>query len=369
MNVGGPAIQVTGLMTQISEVEFLQLLVAGYCEDGESDYLEAYGETFPIIRVSSLRRKLSVVKDIAAFFELRQIMKRYRPDIIHTHTAKAGLLGRLASLSTFDRHIRVHTFHGHLLHGYFSSFKTRMVVFIEKCLAAITTSIVAVGNNVKDDLLDQGIGCISKYAVIGPGLSLRPIPSRKEAERNLGIHADKFNVTWIGRAVKVKSPMRIIEIAKATLRQGLDINFLIVGDGPLIPEMKKATYEQNLNIEFLGWQNSIERVLAVSEIVILTSENEGTPVALIQAQMAGIPVITSDVGSASEVLINGKTGFCETYSEEVFVNRIKELKADDGKRMHFGQAATEFALKKFSLQNLIDSHRSLYQKLIDQSNS
>jgi glycosyltransferase involved in cell wall biosynthesis len=368
MNVGGPAIQIAELMTNIPNKEFEQLLITGFCDENESDYLDSIQTSIPHVRIKGLSRSLNLFNDVSAFFDLRRIMKRYRPDIVHTHTAKAGLLGRLASLSTFGGHIRVHTFHGHLLHGYFSSFKTRAVVLIEKCLGIITTSIVTVGDKVKNDLLDHGIGRANKYTVIGPGLSLQTLPIRIEAEKSLGIVSGKFNVTWIGRAVKVKSPMRLVGIAKETQKQDLGVDFLIVGDGPLIQDMKDEAHKKQLNITFLGWQNYIERVLAVSDIVILTSENEGTPVALIQAQMAGIPVITSDVGSASEVLIHGKSGFCETYSEEVFVNRIKELKADQSKRIHFGQAATEFALKKFSLQNLIDSHRSLYQKLIDQSN-
>lgn len=365
MNVGGPAIQIAGLMTQIPEQEFSQLLVTGFCEEEESDYLEAHNINIPIVRIKSLGRSLNFLNDVSALFAIRKIMKQYQPDIVHTHTAKAGLLGRLASISTLDGHIRVHTFHGHLLRGYFSSLKTQLVILIEKIMALMTDSIIAVGNNVKEELIAHGIGYPSKFEVIGPGLTLESLPDRAEAEKSLGLTSKKFSVTWIGRAVKVKAPSRIVDIARISLDRNLDVNYLVVGDGPIIAWMKQEVVKSNLPVIFLGWQNNIEKVLAVSDVVLLTSENEGTPVALIQAQMAGIPVITPNVGSASEVLVHGITGFCETYSAEDFVNRINELKSDDCRRKDFGKAAKLFAQKKFSLQNLIESHRSLYQRLID----
>lgn len=368
MNVGGPAIQITGLMTQIPQEEFSQLLVTGYCEEDESDYLEAHDISIPLFRIRSLGRSLNFLHDVSAFFELRKVMKQFRPDIVHTHTAKAGLLGRLASLSTFDGHIRVHTFHGHLLHGYFSNFKTRIVILIERILALTTDAIIAVGHNVKDELLAQGIGHPSKFEVIGPGLTVESLPVRAKAEQSLGLNSNRFNVTWIGRAVKVKAPLRIVDMAKISLDRNLDIEYLVVGDGPLIESMKQEVSRYNVPVTFLGWQDNVERVLAVSDVVLLTSENEGTPVALIQAQMAGLPVITPNVGSASEVLLHGTTGFCEPYSAEEYVNRIRELMADERKRLEFGEAAKVFAYKKFSLQNLIDSHTALYQELINQSN-
>jgi glycosyltransferase involved in cell wall biosynthesis len=369
MNVGGPAIQIAGLMTQIPKQEFSQLLVTGYCEEDESDYLESHDIDIPIIRIKSLGRSLNLLNDVSALFAIRRIMKQYRPDIVHTHTAKAGLLGRLASISTLDRHIRVHTFHGHLLHGYFSNFKTQILVLIERLLARVTKAFVAVGDNVKRDLIFAGVGNLSKYTVIGPGLSLQPLPSRVDAGNTLKIDSGNFNVSWIGRAVKVKAPMKVIEIAQESSRLRLDINFLIVGDGPLIQPMKEEVRKNSLSVSFLGWQNEIENILAISDIVILTSENEGTPVALIQAQMAGIPVITTNVGSASEVLIHGETGYCETYSAKVFVDRIRALKLDHKARQSFGKKAARFANNKFSLQTLIYSHTNLYKKLIDQSNS
>ena len=296
MNVGGPAIQITGLMRNLPVETFEQKLVTGFCEENEIDYLEVNELNVARTKVEGFGRSVNFFSDLKVLLAIRREIKAFNPDIIHTHTAKAGFLGRIASLLTFKRQIRVHTFHGHLLHGYFGEFKTSLVILAERFLARFTDNLVAVGSQVRDELLAVKIGSLDKYEVIGPGLEVRKLPELVSSLKSFGLLEDKFIVTWIGKAVPVKAPHRILEIATECELRGLRVQFVIVGEGPLLSDLKSLAKEKNLPITFLGWQSDIEKILSFSDLVILTSENEGTPVALIQAQMAGVPVLTTDVG-------------------------------------------------------------------------
>lgn len=367
MNVGGPAIQITGLMTQIPQQEFSQLLVTGYCEEAESDYLDAHDINVALYRIKNLGRSLNFLHDLSAFFELRKVMKQFRPDIVHTHTAKAGLLGRLASLSTLDGHIRVHTFHGHLLHGYFGSLKTKFIILIERILAKFTDGLVAVGCQVRNDLLNAKIGNLGLFRVIGPGLEIGTLTERTSSIESFKLPHEQFFVTWIGRAVSVKAPHRILEIAEECVIRRLNVQFVVVGEGPLLSDLYNLAKEKNLPVTFLGWQSDIEKILSFSDVVLLTSENEGTPVALIQAQMAGIPVLTTNVGSASEVMINEESGFCLQYSAQDFADKIELLLNHEEMKISLGAVGKSNARDKFSLARLISDHKKLYFDLLRES--
>ncbi len=369
MNVGGPAIQISGLMRGLPFESFEQKLVTGFCDKNEADFLEINELNISHTKIDGFGRSVNLFSDLKVLFAIRREIKAFDPDIIHTHTAKAGFLGRLASLSLLKQQIRVHTFHGHLLHSYFGKFKTRLVILAERMLAQSTDRLIAVGEQVRDELLDVKIGTYDKFVVIRPGLELAEMPSRKAAHELFHIPEDEFVVTWIGRMVPVKAPNRIIEIAQECQRRNLKVRLVLAGEGPLSGELKKLSEHLKLPITYLGWQSEIERVLSISDVVILTSENEGTPVVLIQAQMAGIPVITTDVGSASEVMIHKRTGFCLKYSATEFADTIENLAENSLMRSSFGAAGKINALEKFSLDRLVSDHEKLYKDLISQSKS
>ena len=158
MNVGGPAIQITGLMSNLDAEDFEQKLITGFCDTSEVDYLEMSNKSLPRVKIEGFGRSVNLFSDLRALLAIRREIKDFDPDIIHTHTAKAGFLGRIASLMTPKRHIRVHTFHGHLLQGYFGKFKTRLVILAERVLAGFTDKLVAVGDQVKDEHLAVNIG-------------------------------------------------------------------------------------------------------------------------------------------------------------------------------------------------------------------
>jgi glycosyltransferase involved in cell wall biosynthesis len=369
MNIGGPAIQITGLMQNLPNLQFDQLLLTGYCDENEVDYLEANKISLPIIRLNGFGRSINLLTDLKVFFEIRKVIKIFDPDIVHTHTAKAGFLGRLAAISIFRKQIRVHTYHGHLLHGYFGKIKTRLLIWIESFLARYTDSLIAVGEKVRDDLIEAKVGQKRQYNVIGPGLNLGELSRRDLALKSLDVPKDKFIVSWIGRAEPVKAPHRLIEVANECYMRKIDIHFVLAGEGKLIGELKERAKSLNLPITFLGWQSEIERVLSFSDLVMLTSENEGTPLALIQAQVAGIPVLTTDVGSASEVLIDEKSGFCLSYSAREFADRIELLCNEPELRASFGAAGKRNAIAAYSVNRLVTDHETLYLELISQSNS
>jgi glycosyltransferase involved in cell wall biosynthesis len=369
MNLGGPAIQVMGLSQKLSDEQFDQLLLTGYCTEGEIDYLDIQGAHINYHRIFGFGRAINLLTDLRSLMVIISYIRTFSPEIIHTHTAKAGALGRIASILSGKTHIRVHTFHGHLLHGYFGRIKTKSIVLVERFLGNRTHSLIAVGEQVKQELLQAKIGQLEKYNVFGPGLDLGRVPDRNESLRELGVPSGSYNIVWIGRATPVKAPQRILDIATECASRDLDVQFILAGDGPLLPELKQRADRMNLPLHFLGWQTYIERVLSISDLVILTSENEGMPVALIQAQMAGIPVLTTDVGSASEVLIDGLSGFCLKYSAEQFADRIEVLLNDIHMQKSFSKVARQNSLDKFSLSRLVSDHSNLYRRLTSQSNS
>lgn len=369
MNVGGPAIQISGLMKNLDSRSFQQLLVTGYCSDDEIDYLDEHAISIPIRKVNGLGKRVHLLNDLQALIRIRKIINEFKPDIIHTHTAKAGFLGRLAAFSIRRRVIIFHTFHGHLLHSYFGKLKKNGIILIERLLAKFTDALIAVGEKVRDELLLARIGEITKFHVVGPGLEISDIPSRPDATESLGILEAEFTVTWIGRAVAVKAPHRILEIAQECQERELNVRFLFVGNGPLEEDLQRIAIENNLNVQFLGWQTEIESILSVSDLVILTSLNEGTPVALIQAQMGGVPVLATSVGSTSEVMIHGTSGYAVPYSKETFANIIEDFLENPRKIREFGRSGKSYVLSKFSLENLVNAHEELYKKLLSQSNS
>ena len=369
MNVGGPAIQITGLMRNLPTEEFEQRLITGFCDKNEVDYLEVNEIELPCMKIEGFGRSINLVSDLKVLFAIRKQIRAFNPHIIHTHTAKAGFLGRFAAILSLKRQLRVHTYHGHLLHGYFGGFKTRLVILIERFLASFADNLVAVGRQVRDDLLAAKVGKFNQYRVIGPGLEIGDLPERISSLKSFDLPEDKFIVTWIGRAVSVKSPLRIIEVAKECVLRRLRVQFVIVGEGPLLSDLKSLAKEKELPITFLGWQSDIEQILSFSDLVLLTSENEGTPVALIQAQMAGVPVLTTDVGSASEVLKNNQSGFCLKYSVRDFVDKIELLATNIEMKSSFSAIGKAHARDNFSINRLVSDHAKLYRELISQSKS
>ena len=364
MNVGGPAVQVSGLMRGLDIQVFEQELITGYCAYDEADYLESVATDVKAIRIVGLGRSINPRADLTAFFAIIREIRRLKPDVIHTHTAKAGLIGRIASILSGHRSVRVHTFHGHLLNGYFGPIKTKLVVLVEKLLALFTHQLLAVGVRVKDDLLAVGIGNQDKFAVMPPGLQLAELPSRLAARKELGLEGEVVYCAFIGRITQVKRPDRFLDVVAELMSRGSDLHFIVAGAGELLQYCQNRATAENLPITFLGWRSDIEVVLAAADFVLLTSDNEGTPICLIQAGMVGIPVVATSVGSTNEIVVDGETGFLTDLSVHQLADAVEKVSTHSDLRAKMGAAGKEYTLNRYGVARLVKDHQDLYLQLV-----
>ena len=364
MNVGGPAVQVSGLMRGFNSTEFDHRLYTGFCAVDEADYLETVATDVNATRIDGFGRRVSFSGDMKAFLSLVKEIRSFKPHIIHTHTAKAGFLGRIASLVSFHPSIRVHTFHGHLLSGYFGTFKRSLVVFAEKILAMFTDQLLAVGDKVRQDLLAAGIGESNKFALMPPGLEIGQLPNKSDALKFYGLSTQTLQCAFIGRVTQIKRPNRFLDVVSEIKKRGVAIEFFIAGDGELLESCKERISDEILPIRILGWQSDIEKVLSAADMVVLTSDNEGTPLSLIQAGMAGLPVVTTRVGSVPEVVLDGVTGIITSLDVQEIADAIEKLVGSRGLRDQMGSAARTFTMANFGVNRLVHDHEQLYKKLI-----
>ena len=364
MNVGGPAVQVSGLLRGFNPSEFDQRLYTGFCSTDEADYLDTVANDVTAIRIAGFGRRVSLSGDIKAFVLLVREIRSFKPQIIHTHTAKAGFLGRIASIISLHPSIRVHTFHGHLLNGYFGQFKRSLVIFAEKLLAMFTDELLAVGEKVRQDLLDAGVGNLEKFGIMPPGLALGKLPPKKESQESYGISSLKLQCAFIGRVTQIKRPDRFLDVVSEVAKRGDEVEFFMAGDGELLDMCRERVTREYLPVKILGWRSDIEKVLSAADVVILTSDNEGTPLSLIQAGMAGLPVVTTNVGSVPEIVLDGITGIITGLDVHKIADAIEKLVNNNELREKLGSAAQEFTTANFGVQRLVSDHENLYKRLI-----
>jgi len=365
MNVGGPAVQVSGLMRGFDPSVFEQELLTGFCAADEADYLEGVATDVNAERIDGLGRSIKPRADLTALFAIVKEIRRFKPDIIHTHTAKAGVVGRIASILSGHKSVRVHTFHGHLLNGYFGARKTKLVVLVEKFLALFTDQLLAVGAKVKDDLLAAGIGKQNKFGVMPPGLQLAEVPSKAAARKELGLHDDTNYCAFIGRMTQIKRPDRFLDVVAEIKSRGIDLHFIVAGAGVLLTYCKERAEAESLPVTFLGWREDIEVVLAAADFVLLTSDNEGTPLSLIQAGMVGIPVVATNVGSTNEIVVDGETGLLTDLSVKELSDAVAKVATDADLRAKMGAAGKEYTMARYGVSRLVKDHQDLYLRLLN----
>ena len=364
MNVGGPAVQVSGLMRNLDSSEFDHRLYTGFCAANESDYLDTVAKDINAIRIEGFGRRVNLGGDLRAFQSLVREIRSFKPHVIHTHTAKAGFLGRIASIISFHPSIRVHTFHGHLLNGYFGSFKRFLVVLAEKILAMFSNQLLAVGDKVRQDLLAAGVGTLGKFSLMPPGLQIGDLPNKSASRDFYGLSSQKLECAFIGRVTRIKRPDRFLDVVCEIKSRGLDLEFFIAGDGELLENCRARIAAEDLPVKILGWQSDIEKVLSSADIVVLTSDNEGTPLSLIQAGMAGLPVVSTKVGSVPEVVLDGITGIISSLDVQEIADAVEKLAKSAGLRARMGASAQDFTLSNFGVDRLVHDHELLYKKLL-----
>ena len=364
MNVGGPAVQVSGLMRSLNSSDFDHRLYTGFCATDEADYLDNVARDINAIRIQGLGRRISLNGDLKAFIFLIREIRNFKPHIVHTHTAKAGFLGRIASIVSLHPSIRVHTFHGHLLNGYFGTFKRSLVVLSEKILGEFTHQLLAVGDKVMQDLLKAGIGKSKKFSVMPPGLEIGNLLNKKESQKFYGLSTQTLQCAFIGRVTQIKRPDRFLDVVSEIEQRGVALEFFMAGDGELLRSCRERITQEDLHVKVLGWQSDIERVLSAADLVLLTSDNEGTPLSLIQGGMAGLPVVTTRVGSVPEVVLDGITGIITNLDVKEIADALEKLVKNLEMRSQMGTSAQEFTLAHFGVQRLVKDHEVIYKKLM-----
>lgn len=363
MNVGGPATQVLGLSERLNPEEFVHRLYTGHVDHEEGDHLELKRSSVRVHRIPGLGRSIRPTDDARALLGLISAMRAFRPDIVHTRTAKSGALGRVAATLAGVGAARVHVFHGHLLDGYFSGPKRAIYVRAERLLASLSDRLVTVGAHVRDDLLAAGIGRPEQYVVIPPGVRLGPVSDRELARRILGLPADAPVVAYVGRLTQVKRPDRFIATAKAILQRVPDCHFVICGGGELREQVERSIEPVRPAFHLLGWRKDVETIYSAADVVLLTSDNEGTPLTLIEAGMAGTPVVATRVGSVTEVVQDGHTGLVAAIDTAELADHTVRLLSNSTLARQMGEAARLWTKASFDVDRLVADTEALYRSL------
>jgi glycosyltransferase involved in cell wall biosynthesis len=380
LNIGGPAIQAITLTKLLRERGYETRLVRGSegVAEGNMDYLAAELGVQPT-RIEALRRDPSPEKDVRALGSLIRILRADRPHVVHTHAAKAGTLGRLAVVLAFPKRSArpslVHTFHGHSLTGYFGGCTSAVYGAIERWLAHRTDALLAVSDEVRDDLVRLGIASPDRFTVVPLGFDLAPFldDSDREARRSalrqeLGIPDDAELVTLVARLVPIKRVDRFLRVARLVAEARPLARFLVVGDGELRDQLRASAEARALRdrVIWAGFRRDMPSVCFASDVVVLTSDNEGTPVSLIEAQAASVPVVGTDVGGMRAAVIDGQTGILEpTEDEPALAAAVERLLGAPDYAAALARAGREHVLGSFGIRRLIDDLDLLYRALLE----
>lgn len=378
LNIGGPSIQAIALSERLSDRGFETLLVHGRIPEGEGDMsylLPASGVATRYL--PRLRRPVAPVDDLLAIPQVYRLLCRVRPAIVHTHMAKAGAVGRTAARlynRTAGRHAParvVHTYHGHVLEGYFSPRKTEMFIRAEQRLARWTDRIIAISPQIKRDLLETyGIGREEQYAVVPLGFDLEPFAritdgDRHQARTALQVPPGAPVIATVGRLTAIKQHDLLLAATREIVAVHPGAVVLIAGDGELRGALEEKA--RNLGIEthvrFLGWRRDLATIYAATDVFALTSRNEGTPVALIEAMAAGVPGVSTDVGGVGDVIVDVAVGRRVPDGDpRAFADAVRALLVNPERRM-IGERARGLVLSRFGIDRLVNDIATLYRQL------
>ena len=371
LNIGGPAQQVVLLTAGMDRARFLTTLVTGIVGREEGDLSSiAWARGIEPLIIPEMGRPVHPLRDLTSLGKLVRVFRRVQPDIVHTHTAKAGTLGRLAAwLAGASK--TVHTFHGHALDGYFSPPVTQLFLRIERLLARRTDRIITLSPRLRQSLLALGIGQPEQVEVIPLGLDLdrflRMPRVQADLRSSLRISVGAPLLGVVGRLVPIKDhPTLLRALTLIPDGQGAP-HLLVVGDGECRGNLQRIAHHLGLasRVHFLGWRDDLETILAGLDVVVCCSRNEGTPVALIEAMAAGVPVISTDVGGVGDLVAHGETGWLVPAGDPAALARgIERLLADPGLRRRLAATARPMALERHQLKGLIHRVEMLYGEVL-----
>jgi glycosyltransferase involved in cell wall biosynthesis len=371
LNVGGPALQASLLTERLDPTRYESRLVTGVAAPDEGNYLALRGiPTDRVVTVSALRRPIRGLHDLAALGCLVTLIRRFRPHVVHTHTAKAGALGRLAA-RVCGVPVVVHTFHGHVFRGYFTPAVTRLFVVIERQLAPWTHRLLAVSDTVRAELLQLGIGSPPTLSVQPLGLDLEPLVAcarRRGALRaELGLNGAAPLVGIVARLVAIKAHEVFVAAAARVARECPATRFVVVGDGERRGELVRAAADLGLGgrIHFLGWRGDLDRLYADLDLAVLCSRNEGSPVSLIEAMAAGCPVVATRVGGVPDLVADGVSGLLvPPDAPEALAAAVLALLRAPERRRTLGAAGRDRVVPAFAAERLLGDIDRLYTDLL-----
>jgi glycosyltransferase involved in cell wall biosynthesis len=380
LNVGGPSIQASTLTDRLRGRGFETLLVHGQLGAGEGDMRYMIESGARTRYLPALRRPVAPIHDALALAQLIDVLRDERPDIVHTHMAKAGTLGRLAAAvynhtAGRGRPARVvHTYHGHVLEGYFSERTARLFTSAERQLARLTDTIVAISPQIRDELLgEHRIGRAGQYRVIPLGFDLHALAAidgaaRADARASLNIPAGATVVTTVGRLTAIKQHRLFLEAAERIGETHPAAIFLIAGDGELRGELEAAAAALGIaeHVRFLGWRRDLATVYGATDVFLLTSRNEGTPVALIESLAAGVPGVSTDVGGIRDVIDSDQVGLLAPFGDAALLaEHVSALLADPDRRRRMGDRGRLAVTARYTLDRLVDDVERLYLELLN----
>jgi glycosyltransferase involved in cell wall biosynthesis len=366
LNVGGPSRHVLLADRGLQERGWETLLVHGEVDEGEAEVALEHND-LPRLRLTSLRRPIRPTSDAKAIVSLVSVARNYRPDVIHTHLSKAGMLGRLAGMLAYPRARRVHTFHGNLFGQYFGAEATNAIIVAERFLGHRTHLILALSDVQRSELLAHRVAPPDRITIVPLGLDFARFGriDRPEARRRLGIPQAQSVIVTASRMVPIKRLDRLID-AFGVVRRSHPAHLYLIGDGTDRPAVEARVREAGLDqeVSFIGWVDEVADWYAAADVVALTSDREGTPLALIEAAAAARPVVATDVGGVRDVVVDGQTGFVVDADDiAAFADRVARLLADPRLAEQLGAAAPSQSTA-FAGQRLIDDLDAVYRKLL-----
>jgi len=370
--IGGPSIHSEILSKYLNPERFDTILLGGALDEGEkSRVADLKRKSIQIRTIEEMGREISLWHDFKALMKLYHIIRQEKPDIVHTHTAKAGAIGRIAAWLA-GVPIIIHTFHGHVFHHYFGKIKTRFFIQFERWLSKITTRIIVISDSQKYDI-------VTKFR-IAPEKKVLTIPLGLELERFLLINKDNFNlknelnvpkkeflVGIVGRIVSIKNHELLLTAIKLLRDQQFPVHLCVVGDGELREQLIKSAREKNIFefVHFIGWRLDMEKVYAGMDLLALSSLNEGTPVAIIEAMASQVPVVATAVGGVPDLITDGVTGLlCISNDARGLAEKIKQILTDSEMKQRILENARKFVEKKYHYRRLIDDIQNFYENLI-----
>lgn len=345
LNVGGTASWLDQLTLSLQKSGFDVRILSGITDKNEIPAVMS--SECDVRYIPSLRKTSKIFQEVNSFWAIRKEIKLFNPTIINTHTSKAGLLARLANLTLLrNRPKLVHTLHGHLLYGYFPKWKIRLIITVERFLGLFTDLVLVPGKNVAAEAEAAGLVSHRKVIEVVPGV---PIPSKPRLLQE----SQRLRIGWLGRLTQIKRPDRVIELANMFP----DVDFFMGGDGELMRSLQNA---RPSNVYLQGWVEANEFWGRI-DVALLTSDNEAMPISLIEAGMLGLPAITTNVGSTSEVVINNKSGLVVGTSTSDLADAIGKLIQSPELRAEYGENARTFVTSNFSPKNQLETHLRAYE--------